>query len=77
MYWRYVPRQRTSVVRWWREFQCATPADFKPLIHTGLIHPKSRTRSLQCSGVNSELAKPLTSAQAVNPINGRAERQSR
>ena len=36
---------------------------------------KSRTRSLQCSGVNSELAKPLTSAQAVNPINGRAERQ--
>ena len=36
---------------------------------------KSRTRSLQCSGVNSELAKPLTSAQAVNPIDGRAERQ--
>ena len=33
MYWRYVPRQRTSVVRWWREFQCATPADFKPLIN--------------------------------------------
>ena len=36
---------------------------------------KSRTRSLQCSGVNSELAKPLTSAHAVNPIDGRAERQ--
>ena len=45
MYWRYVPRQRTSVVRWWRESSARTPADFNTLMAAtsdGLPPPQVR-----------------------------------